>query len=158
MFLPVTGWCDKVKENVDAVVAESWVTLDSRFFGKNVIVLSLEVSNNLGEAVMAQHYSSSYRANICLCMCIRGCVSSYLASLSIWSPNPGVSTTVREMRVPSSSSSSSDQKIPWLAGNVAAAAAAAAAWRVMFIVPTVAGFILTPSSICAFAASSSSSP
>lgn len=31
----------------------------------------------------------------------------YLASLSIWSPKPGVSTTVREMRVPSSSSSSS---------------------------------------------------
>lgn len=150
MFLPVAGRCDEVKENVDAVVAESRVTLDSRFFGKNVIVLSLEVSNNLGEAVTAQRYSSSYRASICLC--IRGAVSSYLASLSIWSPNPGVSTTVREMRVPSSSSSSSDQKISLLAGSIAAA------WRVMFIVPTVAGFILTPSSICAFAASSSSSP
>lgn len=33
----------------------------------------------------------------------------YLASLSIWSPNPGVSTMVSEMRVPSSSSSSSDK-------------------------------------------------
>lgn len=30
---------------------------------------------------------------------------TYLASLSIWSPNPGVSTMVSEMRVPSSSSS-----------------------------------------------------
>ena len=32
----------------------------------------------------------------------------YLASLSIWSPNPGVSTMVSEMRVPSSSSSNSN--------------------------------------------------
>ena len=31
----------------------------------------------------------------------------YLASLSIWSPNPGVSTIVSEIRVPSSSSSNS---------------------------------------------------
>lgn len=34
-------------------------------------------------------------------------VSVYLASLSIKSPKPGVSTTVKEIRVPSSSSSSS---------------------------------------------------
>src|SRR5438045_3106999 len=33
---------------------------------------------------------------------------AYLASLSIWSPNPGVSTMVKEIRVPSSSSSSSE--------------------------------------------------
>jgi hypothetical protein len=35
----------------------------------------------------------------------RAHVPAYLASLSIWSPKPGVSTTVSEMRVPSSSSS-----------------------------------------------------
>jgi len=38
---------------MDAIVAESWVTLDPRLLGKNVIVLSLKVANNLGKAVFA---------------------------------------------------------------------------------------------------------
>jgi len=52
-FLPVTSGSDEIEKDVDAVVAESWVTLDPRLLGKNVIVLSLEVANNLGEAVVA---------------------------------------------------------------------------------------------------------
>lgn len=40
--------------------------------------------------------------------------TAYLASLSIWSPKPGVSTMVSEMRVPSSSSSVSS--LAWLLG------------------------------------------
>jgi hypothetical protein len=42
---------------------------------------------------------------------LREAIGIYLASLSISSPKPGVSTIVREMRVPSSSSSSSVQDI-----------------------------------------------
>jgi len=48
--VPVTGWGDEVEKNVNTVVAESWVTLDPGLFGENVIVLSLEVSYNLGKA------------------------------------------------------------------------------------------------------------
>lgn len=50
MCLPVAGWGDEVKENVDTVVAESWVTLDAGLLSENVIVLPLKVSLNLGEA------------------------------------------------------------------------------------------------------------
>ena len=45
----VAGRCDEVEERVDTVVAESRVTLDTGFFGENVIVLSLEVANNFTE-------------------------------------------------------------------------------------------------------------
>lgn len=41
---------DEVKKNVDTVVAKSWVTLDAGLLSENVIVLSLKVSLNLGEA------------------------------------------------------------------------------------------------------------
>lgn len=40
---------DKVEECMHAIVAESGVTLDTRFFGKDVIVLSLQVTDNLAE-------------------------------------------------------------------------------------------------------------
>ena len=41
---------DKVEEGVHSVVAEAWVTLDTRLFGENVVVLPLEVANDLLEA------------------------------------------------------------------------------------------------------------
>jgi hypothetical protein len=47
----MTGRCDEVQQDVYTVVAESGVTLNTRFLCKNVIVLSLEVANNLAEAV-----------------------------------------------------------------------------------------------------------
>lgn len=50
MCLPVAGWGDEVKKNVNTIVAESWVTLDAGLLSENVIVLSLKVSLNLGEA------------------------------------------------------------------------------------------------------------
>jgi hypothetical protein len=40
---------NEVEQCVHTIVSEPRVTLDSRFFGKNVIVLALEVSNNRGE-------------------------------------------------------------------------------------------------------------
>jgi hypothetical protein len=44
--LPVAGRGDKVKHGVDTVVPEARVTLDTRLFGQNIIVLSLEVAND----------------------------------------------------------------------------------------------------------------
>lgn len=83
---------------MDAVVAEARITLDARLFGQNVVVLSLEIADNLAEADECELQTEKVR---------RWKGATYLASLSIWSPKPGVSTMVREMRVPSSSSSNS---------------------------------------------------
>lgn len=47
--VPVTGRCDEVEKDVNTVVAESRVALDARLLCENVIVLSLEITNNLGE-------------------------------------------------------------------------------------------------------------
>ena len=41
---------DKVEEGMNTVVPEPGVTLDTRLLGQDVVVLSLEVANNLGEA------------------------------------------------------------------------------------------------------------
>ena len=43
----MTGWCDEVQKDMDTVVAEAGITLDTRFLGENAIVLSLKVSDNL---------------------------------------------------------------------------------------------------------------
>lgn len=37
----MASWCDEVQHNVDTLVRESRVTLDSRLFGQDVVVLSL---------------------------------------------------------------------------------------------------------------------
>ena len=98
----MSSWCDEVEQGMHSVISESWVTLDARFFGQDVIILSFKVAYNLGEAA-AKRVSYMKRQ---LRRCSRN-GNTNLASLSIWSPNPGVSTIVRDMRVPSSSSSSS---------------------------------------------------
>lgn len=36
---------------MNTIVAESWVTLNARLLCENVIVLSLEIANNLAEAI-----------------------------------------------------------------------------------------------------------
>jgi hypothetical protein len=46
----VTCGCDKVEEDVDTVVPEARVTLDSRFFGKNIVILAFEVSDDFTKA------------------------------------------------------------------------------------------------------------
>lgn len=47
----MTSWGDKVEQRVDAVVPEAGVTLDARLHGENIIILALEVTNDLLEAV-----------------------------------------------------------------------------------------------------------
>lgn len=98
MCIPVAGGCDEVKQNVNTVVAESRVTLDTGLLSKNIVVLALEVADNFAEA----GYACQLKPLTLLQVNAR-----HLDSLSTWSPNPGVSTTVSEIRVPSSSSSSS---------------------------------------------------
>jgi hypothetical protein len=43
----MTSWGDEVEHSVYTVVPESWVTLDTRLFGQDVVILSLEVANDL---------------------------------------------------------------------------------------------------------------
>ena len=38
---------DKVQHSMDAVVTETWVTLDTRLLREDVIILSLEIADNL---------------------------------------------------------------------------------------------------------------
>lgn len=110
---------DKVEQRVDAVVAEAGVSLDAGLLREDVVVLTLEVAHNLCEAAPVSARTSS------------GVPHVY--SLSIWSPKPGVSTTVREMRTPSSSSSAVRQRgLPRRKYG-----------------PTLCGWILMPSSWCA---------
>lgn len=94
----MTGWGNKVEKSMDTIVAETGITLDTRLFCKNIIVLSLEVAYNLTEALSWLAHIFHRDMDLMLL---------YLASLSIWSPNPGVSTMVNEIRVPSSSNSNS---------------------------------------------------
>jgi len=44
--LPMTSRSDEVKEDVHTVIPEPRITLNARLFSENVIVLSLEVSND----------------------------------------------------------------------------------------------------------------
>ena len=93
--------CDEVEKYMNAVVAESGIALDTRFLSQDVVVLSFEIASDFGETELIKSCPS-------FLMCSE---MIYLASLSIWSPKPGVSTIVREIRVPSSSSSSSGKEI-----------------------------------------------
>jgi hypothetical protein len=50
MDIPVAGRGDEIEKRVDTVVSEAGITLDTRLFRQDVIVLALEISDNLGEA------------------------------------------------------------------------------------------------------------
>lgn len=76
------------------VVSEAWITLDSGLFRQNVIVLTFEVADNLLKP--GQYHGVKMGSEK---------EDTYANSLSMLSPNPGVSTMVRAIRTPSSSSS-----------------------------------------------------
>lgn len=50
--IPMASRRDKVEKSVDTVVPEPGVTLDTRLFSQDIVVLALEVANDLGEAVV----------------------------------------------------------------------------------------------------------
>jgi hypothetical protein len=47
----VSGWGNKVEKGVHSIVPEARITLDARFFGQNVVILTFKVSDDLLEAV-----------------------------------------------------------------------------------------------------------
>jgi hypothetical protein len=49
--VPMTSWGDEIQHGVDAVVPEAGVTLDTGLFGQNIVILSLEITDNLREAM-----------------------------------------------------------------------------------------------------------
>lgn len=55
MDLPMSSRRDEVEQDVNAVVAEARITLDTRLLRKDVIVLSFEITNDFREAVTSQH-------------------------------------------------------------------------------------------------------
>jgi hypothetical protein len=48
----VTSGCDEVEEGMDTIITEPWVTLDTRLFSEDIIILALKIPNNLGETIL----------------------------------------------------------------------------------------------------------
>jgi hypothetical protein len=48
----MAGWGDEVEKSMNTIVTETWVTLNTGFLCKNIIVLSLEVTNDFAKAYM----------------------------------------------------------------------------------------------------------
>ena len=46
----MAGRGDEIEKGVNTVVSEARITLDTRLFRQDIIILALEVSDNLGEA------------------------------------------------------------------------------------------------------------
>jgi hypothetical protein len=96
----MAGRGDKVEESVDSIVTEAWVTLDARLFSKDIIILALNVSSDLSKSEV--NHKHQYNIDEVRHIIVS---ATHVNSLSMLSPNPGVSTIVKEIRTPSSSSS-----------------------------------------------------
>lgn len=73
--LPMAGRCDEVEADVDAIVTEPRVALDSGFFRKDFIVLPLQVSHDFLKATRHLSLAPEKIRTIQIML--------YLASLSI---------------------------------------------------------------------------
>jgi hypothetical protein len=105
--LRVTRWRDEVKQSVNPVVPEPWVSLDTRLLCEDTIILSFEVRRDLGKAEPVSIYSRTptKAVNNMLGRRVITSRNTHQCSLSMPSPNPGVSTMVNAILTPSSSSS-----------------------------------------------------
>ncbi len=92
----MTSGGDKVQQSVNSVIPETRVTLNARLLSKDVVILAFEVTNDFLEAATRMRKETGLWVK-----------SMYANSLSMLSPKPGVSTIVRAIRTPSSSSSGS---------------------------------------------------
>ena len=90
----MTSRRDEIQKSVDAIVTEARVPLDARLLSKDIVELTLQVTNNLLEPVLHHQLRLGEKYE-----------DTYANSLSMLSPKPGVSTIVRAMRTPSSSNS-----------------------------------------------------
>ena len=97
---------DEVEQSVNSVVTEAGITLDTRLFGQDIVVLTFKVSNNFLKA-----------NNLVKRKVPRGHTDTNANSLSMLSPKPGVSTMVRAIRTPSSSSSAGGVRREGRGGN-----------------------------------------
>jgi len=88
---------DKVEEGMDPMVAETRVTFDTRLFRQNIVVLAFDIPCNFTKTTIRNRQPNGWTIFV-----VR---ETDVNSLSILSPNPGVSTIVKEIRTPSSSSS-----------------------------------------------------
>lgn len=122
----MASWSDKVEESVDSIVTEARITLDTGLFSENIIVLALDVTSNFAEPRKLVNMGNQPSVHDV----------THVNSLSILSPKPGVSTIVKEMRTPSSSSSAGRNE------HFAIREAAGLVYS-----PTLCGLILMPSSI-----------
>lgn len=127
----MAGWCDEVEKGMHTCILEPWLPLNSAVNCEDLVELPLNVTDNLSKPVRSQRLETLYGF-------LAWCTDP--ASLLIWSPKPGVLTTVSAMRVPSSSISNSVEMVRMMLCEW---------WRcvgVNFDVPTVTGLMLTPSS------------
>lgn len=98
----MAGRSDEVEHCMNSVVPEARVTLDARLLGKLIVVLSFKETNNPRKARMVILVLLLVTVS---CLYGQGLCPTHLSSLSISSPNPGVSTMVRNIQVRSSSNS-----------------------------------------------------
>jgi hypothetical protein len=94
----MTGGGNEIEEGMDSVITETSLTSNSGLFGENIIILAFKVADNLLK-------SGSGIKTVLVTLRNQDVKKTYAESLSILSPNPGVSTIVSAMRTPSSSSS-----------------------------------------------------
>jgi hypothetical protein len=46
----MTGWGNEIEKRVDPIIPEAGITLNARFFCKNIIILAFKVTNNFLES------------------------------------------------------------------------------------------------------------
>lgn len=59
----MSSWRDEIEQSVHTVITEAGVTLDTRLFSKNVIVLAFKISNDLLESVPNISYMAFTKAS-----------------------------------------------------------------------------------------------
>lgn len=87
----------KVKQSMNAIITESGIALDTRLLCKDIIILAFKVADYFLETGVDDSFPNPARMAVDR--------KTHADSLSILSPNPGVSTIVSAIRTPSSSSS-----------------------------------------------------
>ena len=45
----MAGWGNEIEKRVDTIIPEAGITLNARFFRKNIIILAFQVTNNFLE-------------------------------------------------------------------------------------------------------------
>ena len=94
----VSGGRNEVQKGMDPVIPETRITDDAGLLCEDIIILTLEVTNDFLETIILHTSGVSGRND-------DNDNDTYANSLSMLFPKPGVSTIVRAMRTPSSSNS-----------------------------------------------------